>query len=319
MSIIETLNEKFPIRKSRKQKDAFRTWFIAWAQEQGYAAEATKPKGLFGSSNVVVGDPETAQVVFTGHFDTPAVMPVPNFITPRNVLVYILYQVVMLPVMLAPGILIGAGAGWLGGYVSEEVGFLCGYFTTMALMIVTFCLLMFGPANKHNVNDNTSGVAAVLETMARIPVEQRPKIAFILFDNEEKGCRGSKAYAREHLQMQHTKLVVNLDCVGVGEHFIVSSPALARNLDGYELLERVLSEDKARTAHFFSSVTTRGNSDYRSFKCGVGVSAYRMVSGVGFYTGAIHTARDTQADQGNIEYLAQALSGTVSQLPEEAA
>ena len=93
MSIIETLVEKFPIRKSRKQKDAFREWFIDWAREQGYTAEETAPKGIFRSSNVVVGDPESAQVVFTAHYDTPAVMILPNFITPRNVLFYILYRV----------------------------------------------------------------------------------------------------------------------------------------------------------------------------------------------------------------------------------
>ena len=282
MTILETINEKFPIRRSDKQKEAFRKWVMAEMNAMGYRAHVEEnDKGKH--RNVIAGDPESAELTVTAHYDTPACIGIPNLMIPRNWAVYYLYQ----------------------------SGMLIGYFGVyMALLL----LMLYGPANKHNVNDNTSGVAAVLETMARIPVEQRPKIAFILFDNEEKGCRGSKAYAREHLHMQHIKLVVNLDCVGVGEHFIVSSPRLARNMEQYELLEQVLSECKDRTAHFYSSFTTRGNSDYRSFKCGVGISAYRMVSGVGFYTGAIHTARDTQADQGNIEYLAQALSETIARL-----
>ena len=312
MTILETINEKFPIRRSDKQKEAFRKWVTAEMTAMGYRARVEEnDKGKH--HNVIAGNPESAEMTITAHYDTPACTGIPNLMIPRNWAVYYLYQILviggMILIALAAGLLIGAA-------LQDQRGLLLGYFGVyMALML----LMLYGPANKHNVNDNTSGVAAVLEAMKRIPEENRSKVAFILFDNEEKGCRGSKAYAREHLQVQHTKLVVNLDCVGVGEHFIVSSPRLARNLDGYELLERVMSEDKARTAHFFSSVTTRGNSDYRSFKCGVGVSAYRMVSGVGFYTGAIHTARDTQADQGNIEYLAQALSTTAAQLPEQEA
>ena len=100
MSIIETLVEKFPVRKSGKQKEAFRDWFIDWAREQGYTAQATTPRGIFRSTNVVVGDPETAEVTFTAHYDTPAVMPLPNFITPCNVLVYILYQLLLVPILL---------------------------------------------------------------------------------------------------------------------------------------------------------------------------------------------------------------------------
>ncbi|MBQ7851095.1 MAG: M28 family peptidase [Clostridia bacterium] len=307
MTILETINEKFPIRRSDKQKEAFRKWVMAEMNAMGYRAHVEEnDKGKH--RNVIAGDPESAELTVTAHYDTPACIGIPNLMIPRNWAVYYLYQILviggMIVIALAAGLAIGA-------VLQDQRGMLIGYFGVyMALLL----LMLYGPANKHNVNDNTSGVAAVLETMARIPVEQRPKIAFILFDNEEKGCRGSKAYAREHLQMQHIKLVVNLDCVGVGEHFIVSSPRLARNMEQYELLEQVLSECKDRTAHFYSSFTTRGNSDYRSFKCGVGISAYRMVSGVGFYTGAIHTARDTQADQGNIEYLAQALSETIARL-----
>ena len=314
MSIIETLNEKFPIRKSRKQKDAFRTWFIAWAQEQSYTAEATKPKGLFGSSNVVVGDPETAQVVFTGHFDTPAVMPVPNFITPRNVLVYILYQVVMLPVMLAPGILIGAGAGWLGSYVSEEVGFLCGYFTTMALMIVTFCLLMFGPANKHNVNDNTSGVAAVMELMTRLPAEQRSKAAFILFDNEEKGLVGSAAYASAHKAVKKEKLLINMDCVGDGEHMLFCANKRTRKLPEFPWLVEAMEGATGRNFLMNAMEKCVYPSDQSNYRYGIAVCACNKMKVLGYYCDKIHTKKDTVCEQANLDFLAEGLSAFVARL-----
>jgi len=40
----------------------------------------------------------------------------------------------------------------------------------------------------------------------------------------------------------------------------------------------------------------------------VGITAYRQIAGVGLYLGKLHTAADTQADQGNIDRLADALS-----------
>ena len=61
-------------------------------------------------------------------------------------------------------------------------------------------------------------------------------------------------------------------------------------------------------------MTTRVNSDFRSFKCGVGIGAYRQVNGVGLYLGDLHTARDKEADQGNIEYLAQVFSAVLQQI-----
>ena len=93
----------------------------------------------------------------------------------------------------------------------------------MAVYWVLLLVMMFGPANPSNANDNTSGVAAILETMARIPEENRSKTAFILFDNEEKGCRGSKAYAKAHPAVKNERLVINL---GVGAVILLAAGAL---------------------------------------------------------------------------------------------
>ena len=108
--------------------------------------------------------------------------------------------------------------------------------------------------------------------------------------------------------------MVNLDSVGVGDTLIVSVPSLAAKMPQHALLEKALLAHPERDVRFFSSLTTRGNSDFRSFKCGVGITACRRVSGVGFYLGNLHTSRDTQADQGNIDCLAQALSELTEQL-----
>ena len=100
----------------------------------------------------------------------------------------------------------------------------------------------------------------------------------------------------------------------MGEYMLSAVPSLAKNMAQYQLLERVLADREGREVHFFSSFTTRGNSDFRSFKCGVGISAYRRMTGIGYITTAIHTKRDTVADQGNLDFLAGALAETVHRL-----
>lgn len=307
MTIAEQINAQFPVRKSAEQKKAFRKWLMQQVSGLGWKARVEE-NNRGRHQNVIVGDPEHAQVTFTAHYDTPATIGIADLQIPRNFLVYAAVQLAMILGMLLVSFMIAYALGMLtqSGDVLVIGFFLC--------FVGLMWLQMAGVPNRHNANDNTSGVAALLELMAQIDPEDREKVAFIFFDNCEKGCRGSKAYAREHLEMQHTRLVVNLDCVGVGETVLVSAPRLAVQLPQYAMLEECLEQQEGRDVRFFSSVTTRGNSDFRSFKCGVGVSAYRTVSGVGYCTGDIHTARDTQCDQGNIDFLSGVLSAYVKRL-----
>ena len=316
MSIIETLVEKFPIRKSGKQKAAFRSWFIDWAREQGYTAEATKPKGMFRSSNVVVGDPETAEVTFTAHFDTPACMFVPNFITPRNVLFYILYNILIVPVMLLPGALTGALTGHVlrvltdNAELASSVGGLAGFI----MVYVVLGIMMFGPANKNNVNDNTSGVAAVMELMQRIPAEQRAKTAFILFDNEEKGMLGSSAYATSHKEVKKEKLIINMDCVGDGENVLFFANKKTRSLDVFPKLEAAMQSAQGRNFMMNKMEKCVYPSDQSQFKHGIAVCACNKMPVIGYYCDKIHTKKDTVCEQVNLDFLARGLSDFVSKL-----
>ena len=120
-------------------------------------------------------------------------------------------------------------------------------------MRVFFCLLMLmllGPANRNNANDNTSGVAAVMEIMARLPEEERSKAAFILFDNEEKGLLGSAGYAAQHKGVKEKGLIINLDCVGDGENILFFANKKTRALPQYALLQEALfSLQQAKQLH----------------------------------------------------------------------
>ena len=89
-------------------------------------------------------------------------------------------------------------------------------------------LLLAGVPNPHNVNDNTSGVCGVLALMESFAAEKPEEIAFVLFDNEEKGLLGASGLAKAHKQAAKETLVLNMDCIGVGEAMLMLVPKAAR-------------------------------------------------------------------------------------------
>ena len=305
MAYIDTLIEQFPIRKSKAQKEAFRTWVLEECEKLGYDAQVEK-KG--SSNNVVIGDPEKAEAIFTAHYDTPPEMLWPNFITPCNFLVYLIYQVGIVLAMLVLCAALGFGLAWLTGV--EVLGVLAAYVVYMGV----FLLMMFGPANKNNANDNTSGTAAVLEAMARIPAENRGKVAFILFDNEEKGMLGSSAYASMHKQVKKTAFLVNMDCVGLGENILVFAPKKARKHAHYEKLQAAMNAQSGRNLAWFKMEGRFYPSDQMQYKCGIAVCACKKARVIGYYCDKIHTKRDTVADGGNIAFIADGLADFAAKL-----
>ena len=305
MSIISTLVEKFPIRRSKEQKEAFRAWAVAQAESMGYQARV---ESLKDHHNVIIGDPETAQAIFTAHYDTPAGFFLPNLMTPRNRVFFHLRRVGMILLFILMAAAVGVPVYLLTG--DGDTGFRVGWLVYMALVLLMMC----GPANKHNVNDNTSGVAAVLELMARIPQEQRSKAAFILFDNEEKGLLGSKAYAKAHPTVKENGFIVNLDCVGDGDHVLLISSEKAREAAPYAALTAGMEAQSGRELHLFPLETSKGGSDHRSFKTSSVVYACRVGKVIGFYCDKIHTGKDTVCEQVNLDFIAGGLSDFVAKL-----
>ncbi len=305
MSFIETLTAQFPIRRSKEQKEAFRAWFIQTAEEMGYSARVEENNGHL---NVVVGDPETAKSVFTAHYDTPAASFLPNVMTPRNKGFFWAYQMLQVGILVALGVAVGVPLGVATG--DDYLGFLAGY----AVYMICLFMMILGPANKHNANDNTSGVAAILETMAKVPAEDRAKAAFILFDNEEKGCRGSRAYAKAHPAVKENGFLVNLDCVGDGEHILFIAKEKNRELPQYALLTEALSAQTGRELHIFPMEGSVLNSDQKNFKASSAVCACNQDKRLGFVCDRIHTGEDTVCDQVNLDFLAGAFAGFIAKL-----
>lgn len=296
----KTVFEKYEVRKSKKQKAAFRKYVKEIAAREGYTYK--EEKGYLGAKNIVIGDPETANAVYTAHYDTCAALPFPNFITPKNIWIYLLYQIATFAALFASmfvaGFLIGVIMGLLrltalDDRTLEIIGSLVS-----AAVTVGFVLLIFaGPANKHTANDNTSGVTVLLDTMVAMPQNSREKIAFIFFDLEEAGLFGSMAYASKHKDTMRDKLLVNFDCVSEGNNMIFTCKKGARKYMP-ALTEAFASED------FNVDIADKGMfypSDQANFPCGVGVAACRG-KGKNIYLSRIHTKRDIVYTEKNIEY-----------------
>lgn len=292
MKYKDLILNNFMIRKNKKQKSSFIEKVKEIVKEKDL--EVTIEKGAFGVRNIVIGDVGKAKVVFTAHYDTCAVMPVPNFITPTNIWIYLLYQVlIMIPMFGVPTIIT-----WLFNLSfpgMEEIGLLL----FDVLLFGMLFLLMFGPANKNTVNDNTSGVLTILNIISKLPLELKDKVAFVLFDLEEVGLIGSSEFASKHKKEMKKKLVINYDCVSDGEKMLFIFSKKAK-----EYLN-LLSESYISSNDVETQMVTKGAfypSDQANFKYGIGVCA--VIKGKKFeYIDKIHTKKDIVLREENIKYL----------------
>ena len=297
-----TILETYQIRKSAKQKAAFREFLCAHLREMGYDV---KIEGK-SSKNIVVGDPEKAKVIYTAHYDTCPVLPFPNFITPRSILWYLLYQLLICVPMFVFALGAEVGTMLLWEWMTGEV---CPPVVAIAVMyaVVLFFLwwIYAGPANRHTVNDNTSGVLTLIEIAQQLPEEQRGKVCLVFFDNEEKGLLGSAAFAKKHKAVRKNTLVVNFDCVSDGDSIqLFPAKGLKKGKETLSVLEAAFLPAGEKTVEVVRSFGFYP-SDQAKFKQGVGVCALKKSRIFGWYMDRIHTKKDTILMEENIHLLRQ--------------
>ena len=293
---------QFPVRKTKKQKQDFRDAVCTYAESLGYPAGVES--GSFGSQNVVIGDPEKAKYLVTAHYDTCAAMPFPNFLMPCNALIFVLHQTVLWLGI----ILVSAIPGALSGIVLGE-----GFVAPISCLVLysVIALMLVGPANKKNANDNTSGVITLLEMMRTLPENQRHKACFVLFDLEEAGLIGSSSYRKAHKTASDSQLVLNLDCVGDGDHLVMfPTKPLKKNRKKLTSLYRSCGYFGKKSLTVHEKGFSVYPSDHMVFPYGVGICALKKCK-FGLYIGKIHTSKDTVLEEININILRAALTSYI--------
>lgn len=298
-----------PVRKNNTQKERFRQEVQDYLQTLGYSTNVES--GSFGSKNLVIGDPDRAKYLVTAHYDTCARMFVPNLITPCNALLFILYQIFVCLLLIVPTLAVGA----LVGYLFHS--FFVGYFLWMVLLWTGIALMLVGPANSSNVNDNTSGVVTVLEIAKSLPENYRKDVCFVLFDLEEAGLIGSASYRKAHKKASDSQMVLNLDCVGDGDEVIFfPTSKLKKNQKKLADLEKITGNFGRKTVTVRKQGFSIYPSDQAHFPYGVGICALNRGK-LGLYLSKIHTPRDTVLDETNVNILRAAIitmiTGTAAQ------
>jgi hypothetical protein len=291
--------KKFPVRKTKAQKAAFRTAVQSYGEKLGYPVFLEK--GAFGANNILLGDPEGAKFLVTAHYDTCARMLLPNFITPCNVPLYLVYQIGIVILMIVVSAVAGAAGGLLlgSGFVK---------WISLSVYFVLLFSLIFGPANTVNANDNTSGVVTLLEIARTLPENQRHKVCFVLFDLEEAGLIGSASYRKKHKKATDRQLVLNLDCVGDGDHLrMLPTKALRKNRRKLTSLYRACGYFGKKSLLVHEKGASVYPSDQKHFPFGIGICALRKHKKI-LYMSRIHTKKDTVLEETNVNILRAALT-----------
>lgn len=299
------INEHFPVRKTGKQKAAFRSAVMSYCKELGY--DVAEEKGSFGSRNIVIGNPSRAKYLITAHYDTCANMLFPNLITPCNFWIYLLYQIVVVGFLWVASLAMAFGCGYALGDI--KIAIPAWYVFYWLLLII----MLMGPANRNNANDNTSGVVTVLEIARELSPQEREKVAFVLFDLEEAGLLGSSSYRKEHKKETEKQIILNLDCVGDGNE-IVFFPTKKLRADANAMA--ALRSGTGKWGSKTVSVREKGfsvyPSDQRNFPKGVGIAALHKTRRGLLYLSRIHTKRDTVLEKENVTILRQALTAIIN-------
>ncbi len=301
-SLFDEINGKFPVRNSKEQKEAFRKWALQDAGESGLEAVVSDDNG---HKNIVIGNIEKAKVIFTAHYDTPWQSPWPNLMLPKNRGLFWLYQIgILLPFLFVAFLAAFLVMEFVPLDYTKVTNRLVPLYAYLFTYYILFFLFLRGRKNPNNLNDNTSGVAAVLHIAKSLRPDAREKAAFVLFDNEERGKKGSRAFAKAHRELDQNTPVVNFDCVGLGDHFVVIEKEAFKEKKEYQAFKNAFSN--LPNVHFFSSKEAHANSDQASFKLGNAVMTVKQSKRGILYVNRIHTPKDTVVDIQNLTDLENA-------------
>lgn len=299
--LCDKILESYQLRKTEPQKSAF----IALLQQhfpELWVENAGKNR------NLVVGDIACAKVIFTAHYDTCVRSLYPNISMPfRPGLKFAYNMLTLLPLIAAMLLTAWALMPVIQDWTKSMLAGLAVYY------ILYFIQFFGAPANKHTANDNTSGVCLLIRLLETLTPAQREKVAFVFFDNEEKGCVGSKAFRKLHKAQTEQKLIFNFDCIADGDHIMfLSTPPAEKQWE--PLLRQAFRDEDGLTVGFTNSKKAKYSSDQKRFPMSIGTAALRVHPVIGYYFSRIHTPKDTVFSQKNIAFLCAGVTRLVDNI-----
>lgn len=288
--LCDKILESYQVRRTEPQKTAF----ISLLQQH---FPELRVENAGKNRNLVVGDIANAKVIFTAHYDTCVRSLYPNISIPFRPGLKFAYNMLTLLPLIAAMLLVIFGLELV--LPDMRTRLLIG----LGVYYILYFIQFFGaPANKHTANDNTSGVCLLIRLLETLTPEQRQKVAFVFFDNEEKGCVGSKAFRKLHKQETEQKMIFNFDCIADGDHILFLSTLTAEK-QWEPLLRQAFRDENGLTVGFTNSKKAKYSSDQKRFPMSIGTAALTKHPVIGYYFSRIHTAKDTVFCEENIEFL----------------
>ncbi len=291
-SISQGILDNYQVRFNKKQKASFVQYLRDSLPQHDITTESG---GMGGNTNIVVGDVDSAKVIYTAHYDTQPVMllPIPMIMTPNNWFWFLFFQAFLIIAFMA---------------LVAVVMILLGVGQYINIAFIVMCLLLvLAPANRHTVNDNTSGVICLVELLSRDDVDTS-KVAFVFFDNEEKGLFGSSFFAKKHPRVKRHTPIVNMDCVAVGDTVMVLKSKKISKTDSICQPLCDAFADVPEGKQLSMQDWCLYPSDQMKFDKGIAVVTAKRSRIIGLYLDKVHTPFDTKMQVDNITYIVDSLA-----------
>lgn len=284
----------YQARKTEKQKSRFIDFYKMSLSELGIKIDIEEGR-LFKSKNIIVGDLNKADIIFTAHYDTASknILPIPMITIPNNKFLTFVIQIVPITLM---------------AFGLRQLFILMSFPSIMFDLILVFIigLAFMGSTNHNTANDNTSGVI-VLNEMICQSKKNLDRVAFVFFDHEEIGIVGSCFFAKKHKELLKDKLIVNLDCVSEGNHVMIMKNKNIFHKDKIDSLINSSFFNIPPGKKLYNEDKCDYSSDNRHFKNSIAIAICNESIILGKYISKIHTSKDRVFDISNIDFITDSL------------
>ena len=293
------LLESYQVRKTAVQKFVFFKWLHGHLK--GYGYEIRNDQYSEKGNNFIVGDVEKASVIISAHYDTAPNSIFPMFMGFSNWFSFIISQFIsIIPIFVIPLIYFILNADKSGGMITFDPTPVIFFYLVYSFQ------LMFGFANRHTANDNTSGVATLISILEELPEKDRSKLCVVFFDQEELGLIGSIRFHQRYKTQLAGKPIINFDCVSDGDTLTFVTKKAFRESEFSGKLEKAAEkavQGSKKKLRFCNASTNIYMSDQLHFTSRVGVVAAKKLPLFGYYINRIHSSLDKKFDSENIKIL----------------
>ena len=292
--LIDEFISKNRVRKTIYQKTLFLNWAKQHIEALGYAVKIEE-NGSLCSKNMIVGDPPTSDFILTAHYDTPAMNLFPFFQTPQSIFYTILHFLLRYGTIYMISVVLSIA---FFKYIQSDMVLMLIIRYSLFVSAIVFSLT--GIANRNNMNDNNSGIVTLLNLIQTMPPEYRNRVSFVFFDNNKKGLSGSSGFFLKYGERIYRKLLINLDCLGIGDYIVVIAPKkYRRSNDFYKMFFGAFGENPKKKLVIPYKLSLY-LSDHIIFPNGISIASFNRNRMFGYCFGRIHTLFDTKLDEENI-------------------